>query len=101
MRSKIAQISFSPLEKKVYTALLTVPLGEVCSYGWLARKVGKPSHAREIGQILKRNPFPLLVPCHRIIKSDGALGGYAGGVAAKKRLLALEKKIRQCLASKE
>ncbi len=101
MRSKSPRRNFSPLAKKVYAVLLTIPPGEVRSYAWLARKVGKPRHARAIGQILKRNPWPLLVPCHRIVKSNGELGGYALGARAKKSILELEKKIKQCLASRE
>ncbi|MFA5115373.1 MAG: MGMT family protein [Candidatus Omnitrophota bacterium] len=99
MRPK--DIKLTSLEKKVYAALLGIPLGEVRTYAWLARKVGKPRHSRAIGQILKRNPFPLFLPCHRIIKSSGQIGGYAFGVKTKKQLLNLEKQIRQCLANKE
>ncbi len=101
MRSKSPEIKLNPLAKKVYAALLTIPLGEVRTYRWLAAKVGKPRQSRAIGQILKRNPFPLLVPCHRIVKSNGELGGYALGIKAKKKLLDLEKSIKQCLANKE
>ncbi|MFA4984582.1 MAG: MGMT family protein [Candidatus Omnitrophota bacterium] len=95
------EIKLTPLEKKVYAALLGIPLGEVRSYGWLARKVGKPRHSRAIGQILKRNPFPLFLPCHRIIKSSGQIGGYAFGAKTKKQLLSLERQIRRCLANRE
>lgn len=99
MRPK--EIKLTPLEKKVYAALLGIPLGEVRTYVWLARKVGKPRHSRAIGQILKRNPFPLFLPCHRIIKSSGQIGGYAFGTKTKKQLLSLERQIRQCLANRE
>jgi len=101
MRSRSPDFKLSLLAKKIYAVLLTIPPGEIRTYAWLARKVGKPRHSRAIGQILKRNPWPLLVPCHRIVKSNGELGGYALGVKTKKNLLDLEQKIRQCLANKE
>ena len=101
MQPAKADFKLSPLEKKVYAAVLSIPLGEVRSYAWLARRAGKPRQSRQIGQILKRNPFLFLVPCHRIIKSNGELGGYVLGVKVKKGLLDLEKKVRKCLLSKE
>ncbi len=77
-------------EKKVWSILLTIPYGETRSYRWLARKAGLPKGARAVGQALKRNPLPILIPCHRIIQEDGGLGGYSSGVDMKRRLLDLE-----------
>jgi len=77
--------------KKVYKAVLSIPLGEVRSYKWVAQKAGKPGAARAVGQILKRNPYPLFIPCHRVVASNGNLGGYVFGSKKKKALLDLEK----------
>jgi methylated-DNA-[protein]-cysteine S-methyltransferase len=75
---------------KVWKVLQSIPYGRVRSYGWVARKVGKPMAARAIGGACGANPVPLLVPCHRVIAGDGSLGGFSGGVGVKKRLLKLE-----------
>jgi O-6-methylguanine DNA methyltransferase len=85
----------TPFAKKVYKALLSIPLGQVRTYKWLAKKVGKPKASRAIGQILKHNPYPLLIPCHRVICSNGKLGSYIFGKKKKKALLDLESKIRE------
>lgn len=91
----------TPLTKKVYKAVLKIPLGEVRTYKWVAKKCGHPKAFRAIGQILKRNPYPLIIPCHRVIKSNNDLGGYNQGVKLKKTLLDLEKNIKLCLQNKE
>jgi O-6-methylguanine DNA methyltransferase len=75
---------------KVWQVLQSIPYGRVRSYGWVARKVGKPRAARAIGSACGANPVPLLVPCHRVIAGDGSLGGFSGGLSSKKRLLKLE-----------
>jgi methylated-DNA-[protein]-cysteine S-methyltransferase len=75
---------------KVWKVLQSIPYGRVRSYGWVARKVGKPRAARAIGGACGANPVPLLVPCHRVIAGDGSLGGFSGGMGVKKRLLKLE-----------
>lgn len=75
---------------KVWKVLQSIPYGRVRSYGWVARKVGKPRAARAVGGACGANPVPLLVPCHRVIAGDGSLGGFSGGVGVKKRLLRLE-----------
>lgn len=76
--------------RQVLNELRKVPRGEVKTYGWLAKKIGKPGAARAVGQALKRNPIPIIIPCHRIIRDDGTLGGFSMGVNIKERLLALE-----------
>jgi len=76
--------------RKVLNELRKVPYGEIRSYGWLAKKVGRPGAARAVGQALKRNPIPIIIPCHRIIRDDGTIGGFSMGVNIKERLLALE-----------
>jgi methylated-DNA-[protein]-cysteine S-methyltransferase len=71
----------------VYEMLRTIPAGMVSTYGDLAKALGKPSASRHIGRILSRNPNPIVVPCHRVVKSDGNLGGFALGISKKKELL--------------
>jgi methylated-DNA-[protein]-cysteine S-methyltransferase len=88
----------TPFTKKVYKAVLSIPLGQVRSYKWVAEKAGSPKAYRAVGQVLKRNPYPLIIPCHRVVKSDKDLGGYAfGGVKNKKIFLDLEKAITEAL----
>lgn len=84
--------------EKVYKAVLTIPLGEVRSYKWVAQKAGVGRAYRAVGQVLKRNPYPLIIPCHRVIKSNNKIGGYVFGAKQKKFLLELERKIARCLA---
>ena len=80
----------TPFHRKVWEVLQRIPYGRVRSYGWVARKVGKPKAARAVGAACGANPVPLLVPCHRVIAGDGSLGGFSGGLGVKKRLLKLE-----------
>lgn len=75
-------------ERKVYEALKKVPRGSVVTYGELARRIGRPRAARAVGNALAKNPFAPDVPCHRVIRADGGIGGYArGGPDAKRKLL--------------
>jgi methylated-DNA-[protein]-cysteine S-methyltransferase len=82
----------SPFQKKVLKVAMKVPYGAVESYGSLAEKAGCPKGSRAVGGALARNPFPLVVPCHRIVRGDGSLGGFSagGGTQLKKKLLKLE-----------
>ncbi|WP_282691691.1 methylated-DNA--[protein]-cysteine S-methyltransferase [Streptomyces sp. CC208A] len=68
----------------------TVPYGTVVGYGELARRVGQPGAAQAVGAAMGANPLPVVVPCHRVVESDGGLGGFGGGLETKRRLLALE-----------
>jgi len=77
-------------EKKVYLAVFKIPKGEVRSYKWVAKAVGKPKAARAIGNALNKNPYAPIVPCHRVVKSDGSIGGFSKGIKLKKRLLKRE-----------
>jgi methylated-DNA-[protein]-cysteine S-methyltransferase len=77
-------------DKKVWLALKDIPYGETRTYKWLAEKIGKPTAFRAVGQALSRNPIPILLPCHRIIESDGSIGGYSSGIDIKRRLLEIE-----------
>lgn len=78
--------------RKIYTELRKVERGTVVTYGELAERVGAPGAARGVGQAMARNPLPPIVPCHRVIASDGTIGGFSavGGTNVKERLLALE-----------
>ena len=81
----------TPFEQRVYTVVRRIPKGHVRSYQWVAKQLGNPHFARAVGQALKRNRRPEIIPCHRVIRSDGSLGGYAWGQEKKKRLLHQER----------
>lgn len=85
-------------QKKAWAALLTIPYGETRSYGALARELGNPKASRAVGAANGRNPLSIIVPCHRAVGSDGALTGFAGGLEAKRYLLALETSVKQAAA---
>ncbi len=78
-------------QTRVWEALVKIPYGETSSYGKLAKDIGKPGAARAVGLANNRNPIPVIIPCHRVIGSDGSLVGYGGGLLMKEKLLALEK----------
>lgn len=80
----------SDFRRRVYGVVERIPRGEMRSYSWVAYALGLPGSARAVGQALARNPFPIVVPCHRVVRSDGSLGDYSGGVDLKKKLLELE-----------
>ncbi|NWF51871.1 MAG: methylated-DNA--[protein]-cysteine S-methyltransferase [Nitrospirae bacterium] len=80
----------SEFDKKVWLTLREIPYGETRTYRWLAEKLGKPSAYRAVGRALSRNPLPIIFPCHRIIESDGSIGGYSSGIDIKRRLLDFE-----------
>lgn len=77
-------------QKKVLLVERQIPYGWVSTYGRLAKKIGVPRASRAVGQTLARNPFPIIIPCHRTIRSDGSLGGFQGGLKLKRKLLELE-----------
>ena len=78
------------IEEKIYQKLLEVPLGNVTTYGDLAKAINLKNGQRIVGQIMKKNQFPVIVPCHRVVKSDGTIGGYAYGIERKKYMLSKE-----------
>ncbi|HLV36961.1 MAG TPA: methylated-DNA--[protein]-cysteine S-methyltransferase [Spirillospora sp.] len=82
----------TPFQQNVLQTTVTIPAGKVLTYGQMARTIGKPRASRAVGQALGSNPVPIIVPCHRVIGSDGSMTGYSGGggVASKKWLLRLE-----------
>jgi methylated-DNA-[protein]-cysteine S-methyltransferase len=77
--------------QRVYAATRAIPWGELRSYAEIAEQVESRRHARAVGQALAGNPVPIVIPCHRVVASQGALGGFSAGLAWKRRLLALER----------
>jgi len=83
---------FSPFQREVYSVTRRIPYGEVRTYGEIAQGIGKPDAYRAVGTALGKNPLPLFIPCHRVIRNDGSLGGFSapGGIGLKARILRLE-----------
>jgi methylated-DNA-[protein]-cysteine S-methyltransferase len=84
--------SLPAFHRRVYEVARAIPPGSTISYGEIAARLGEPRAAREVGEALGKNPFPIVVPCHRVLAADGKLGGFSarGGVATKLRLLEIE-----------
>lgn len=80
----------TPFLRRVWAAAQAIPRGETRTYGDLARRAGSPHAARAVGQAMARNPWPIVVPCHRVVGSTGSLTGFAGGLAMKRQMLELE-----------
>jgi O-6-methylguanine DNA methyltransferase len=87
---KLDLSGYSPFQRKVWEKEKTIPYGETRTYQWLATALGYPHAARAVGNALAKNPLPILIPCHRVIRSDGNLGGFSGGVQLKRALLQME-----------
>jgi methylated-DNA-[protein]-cysteine S-methyltransferase len=81
----------SDFQKRVWTELVKIPFGETISYGELARRIGNPAASRAVGRANATNPIALIVPCHRVIGSNGKLTGYAGSIDLKEKLLVWER----------
>jgi len=91
---KLRTDGLTPFQRRVFRVVERIPYGQVRSYGWVAtRAMGSARAARAVGNALARNPFPLVVPCHRVVRSDGSLGGFSapGELILKRRLLELER----------
>lgn len=82
--------SYTSFQRKVWEITQTIPYGQRISYGWIAQKLGNHRASRAVGQALKTNPLPIIIPCHRVIAKDGSLGGFSAGLIIKRRLLDLE-----------
>jgi O-6-methylguanine DNA methyltransferase len=80
----------SGFRRAVLAETLRIPAGRTRTYGWLAAKVGRPRAARAVGRVMATNPLPLVIPCHRVVGSDGSLHGYGGGLPMKAALLRME-----------
>jgi methylated-DNA-[protein]-cysteine S-methyltransferase len=82
---------FTEFQKQVWRATKQIPEGETRSYSFIAKKIGKPLSARAVGKALGKNPCPIIIPCHRVIKNDGTLGGFSGRKGWKEILLEMER----------
>ncbi|TLS37996.1 methylated-DNA--[protein]-cysteine S-methyltransferase [Pseudalkalibacillus caeni] len=89
----------TPFQKKVWESLQSINYGDTCSYKDIAKKIGAPKAVRAIGSANNKNPVPLIIPCHRVIGSNGALVGYGGGIDKKEFLLHLEREKNVNIAS--
>lgn len=103
MKKKSAKIGFSSFQLRVWEAALKIPFGSTRSYSWVARRIGSPRALRAVGTALKNNPYPMVIPCHRVIKSNGDIGGYSRGRKVKKKLIQLEQQLKNifCLKRKK
>lgn len=81
----------TPLQRAVWDRLQEIPYGATTTYAWLARELGRPSAVRAVAAAVGRTPVPIVVPCHRVVGSDGSLTGYVGGIERKRALLDLER----------
>lgn len=90
LNGQLRLIGGTKFQRAVWEAMRSIPLGATVSYGELARKAGYPGAARAVGQAVGHNPIPLLIPCHRVIASDGTLGGFGGGPELKRAMLKQE-----------
>ena len=100
LRGDATDLSSIPLDmesvpefhRRVYEAACIIPPGQTLSYGDIAKRLGAPGAARAVGQALGRNPFPIVVPCHRVLAAGGKIGGFSaqGGIVTKRRMLAIE-----------
>ena len=90
-RKKFDLRRLTEFERAVLLKALEIPRGEVRTYGWIAAQIGHPRAVRAVGSALRKNPVPVLIPCHRVVRSDGAIGDYAlGGSAEKRKILLAE-----------
>jgi O-6-methylguanine DNA methyltransferase len=78
-------------QRAVWQILISIPYGETRSYKWMAEQLGQPKAVRAVANACGKNPLPIIIPCHRVVASDGSLGGFALGIETKKKLLAVEK----------
>lgn len=85
---------YTSFQRDVLEAASGIPYGQLRSYGWIAEQIHRPRAARVVGQALGANRLPIIIPCHRVIRSDGSLGGFSGGLHWKRKLIELEKATR-------
>jgi methylated-DNA-[protein]-cysteine S-methyltransferase len=87
-------VSGTPFQQAVWRALQAIPFGHTTTYGDIAQRIGQPQAVRAVGAAIGRNPWSVVVPCHRVVGANGALTGYAGGLDRKQHLLALEARLK-------
>jgi len=90
---------FTPLQQSTLKAVAEIPYGQLRSYKWVAKRIGRLGAARFVGTTMAHNPYPILIPCHRVIRSDGKPGQFGGGADLKLKMIALEKKHSTCVCS--
>ena len=93
-KSSYKKIKLTEFQKKVYRCVRGIPLGEVRTYSWVARKIGRPRAYRAVGSALARSPFVFFIPCHRVVKARGDIGSYSLGRDLKQKLINMEKTIK-------
>ncbi|MBI5286955.1 MAG: methylated-DNA--[protein]-cysteine S-methyltransferase [Deltaproteobacteria bacterium] len=86
----VIDVKGTSFEKRVWKEICKISYGETRSYVWIAREIGNPKASRAVGQACRKNPVPIIIPCHRVVASNGHLGGYSGGIWIKERLLRME-----------
>lgn len=91
MLSKLGGYNLTPFQKKVLLAVFTVPKGETRTYKQVADMAGYPGAARAVGSVMRMNPLAPVIPCHRVIRSDGNIGGYSAPGGRKKKIIMLKK----------
>jgi len=89
-RGVTLRLSGTPFQQAVWRAMLAIPYGRTAGYAAIAQRIGRPKAVRAVGTACGANPAPVLIPCHRVIASDGSLGGFGGGLALKRAMLAAE-----------
>lgn len=89
-RAEVDTSAFKPFTRKVLNELADIPYGELRSYGWIGRRLGYHNASRAVGQAVGRNPVPIIIPCHRIIRENGTIGGFSSGIGIKEKLLSIE-----------
>ena len=90
-KRKLNKLEGTIFQKKVWKQLMKIPYGETRSYREIAEAIGRPRAYRAVGSACKQNPYPVTIPCHRVISSDGSLGGFSKGLKMKKLLLSKER----------
>ncbi len=90
-------MKLTPFQTSVLMEISKIPFGETRTYKQIAEQIGKPKASRAVGMACNKNPFPFIIPCHRVVGSSGSLTGYAYGIPLKKKLLNFEREIRRNL----
>lgn len=86
---------YTPFERRVWAVTSRIPYGQTRTYSWVAEEAGSPRAYRAVGAALAKNPIPIVIPCHRVLRKDGSLGGYGGGLDMKHRLLEMEAQVNK------